>query len=41
MLRKQLIEEKENEIDAVLSSDMNKEEKNLRVLELEKEIAKL
>lgn len=41
ILRKQLIEEKENEIDAVLSSDMNKEEKNLRVLELEKEIAKL
>ena len=39
--RKQLIEEKENEIDAVLDSDMTKEEKKAKIAELEKEIAKL
>lgn len=40
-LRKQLIEEKENEIDAVLASDLSKEEKKASVAELEKELAKI
>ena len=40
-LRKQLIEEKEHEIDEVLASDIDKKEKDLRIQELEKEIVKL
>lgn len=39
--RKQLIEEKENEIDAVLASDIDKTEKKAKVAELEKELARL
>lgn len=37
-LRKQLIEEKEEEIDAVLASDLPKAEKKAKLIELEKEI---
>ena len=40
-LRKQLIEEKESEIDAVLASQISKNEKKAKLMALEKEIAKL
>lgn len=40
-IRKQLIEEKENEIDAVLASEANPEEKKAKVAQLEKELSLL
>ncbi len=40
-LRKQMIEEKESEIDAILASEISKNEKKEKVMALEKEIAKL
>lgn len=40
-IRKQLIEAKEEEIDAVLASDMEKGEKKAKLIELEKELATL
>ncbi len=40
-IRKQLIEEKENEIDAVLASETNPEEKKAKVAQLEKELSLL
>lgn len=40
-LRRQMIEEKESEIDAVLASEISKNEKKEKVMALEKEIAKL